>query len=520
MSPSLEHEYLQQIQDAPVYQVAQCTPLAPAPSISARLDQQVYLKREDLQPIFSFKLRGAYNCMRLLDAAQGTAGVIAASAGNHAQGVALAAQKLGLAARIVMPVTTPSIKVDAVRRLGAKIVLHGDQYDLADAHARELAVNDGASFIHPFDDPAVIAGQGTIGMEILQQAEQLPDAIFAPVGGGGLIGGIAAYVKAVAPQVRVVGVECEDSACLAASMAAGKRVVLDEVGLFADGVAVKQVGKLNFDIAKVLVDEVITVSVDQICAAVKDVFEDTRTLAEPAGALALAGLKKYAEDAPNGQRLVAIHSGANVNFDRLGHVVERAELGEGREALLAVTIPEQAGSFLQFCHLLGHHGVREFNYRYCREDQAEIFVGLMASDAADKQSVIDRLAGGGYEVLDLSDNELAKLHIRHMVGGVSQGLENELIYRFEFPERPGALLEFLTKLAGRWNISLFHYRNHGAAIGRVLAGFTVPRAERDAFQQFLATLGYRWTDATSDPAYQRFLTTAQASQPKFKAINR
>ena len=516
---SIERDFRRRIEAAEVYAVAVKTPLSPAPSLSERLGHNVWLKREDLQPVFSFKLRGAYNRMRLLDGQANGHGVVAASAGNHAQGVALSARHLRLPAQIVMPVTTPPIKIEAVRRQGASIILHGDQYDDAYDYAQRLATTTKACFIHPFDDPEIIAGQGTIGQEILQQASQSPDAIFVPVGGGGLIAGIAAYVKAVAPTSRVIGVECEDSACLSAAMTAGRRVSLDKVGIFADGVAVRQVGELNFAIARKLVDDVITVTVDQICAAIKDVFEDTRTLAEPAGALSVAGLKKYAETQTGHQQLVAIHSGANINFDRLGHVVERAEIGEGHEALLAVTIAEQAGSFLRFCKKLGHHSVSEFNYRYSGPSQAQVFVGLRTSDDGDKQAIINRLRGNGYPVLDLSDNELAKLHLRHMVGGISSGAIDEVIYRFEFPERPGALLEFLSRLAGRWNISLFHYRNHGAAYGRVLAGFGVPAADRGEFQLFLDTLGYRWTNESDNPAYQRFLAQLQSPSKSQLAAN-
>ncbi len=512
MTLSLEQSYLRRIVTAPVYDVAERTPLTAAPSLSQRLGCEVWLKREDLQPIFSFKLRGAYNRMRQLTNDQQAMGVVAASAGNHAQGVALAAQRLDLRARIVMPVTTPEIKVSAVRRLGAETILFGDQYDEADCYAQQLASDERACFVHPFDDPDVIAGQGTIGMEILQQAGQPPDVLFVPVGGGGLVSGIAAYVKAVAPHIKIVGVECEDSACMHAAVSADRLVTLDQVGIFADGVAVKQAGRHTFEIVRQLVDEIETVSVDQICAAIRDVFEDTRTLAEPAGALALAGLKKHAAG-HNGQRLIAIHSGANVNFNRLGHVVERAELGDGGEALLAVTIPERPGSFLRFCRDLGHHAVSEFNYRFADRQSAEVFVGLRATDESDKQQIVRRLIASGHQVEDLSGNELAKLHVRHLVGGVANGLADEVLYRFEFPERPGALLEFLTKLAGRWNISLFHYRNHGAAFGRVLAGFTVPVAERANFAEFLGDLGYRSVDETSNPAYGRFLQARPAVTP-------
>ncbi len=511
---SLEQDYLRRILTAPVYDVAERTPLTPAVALSERLGQEVLLKREDLQPIFSFKLRGAYNRM----AQAPHCPVIAASAGNHAQGVALAAQRLGRQATIVMPCTTPQIKVDAVRRRGAEAVLFGDDYDAAHGHAVELQNKTNALFVHPFDDPDVIAGQGTIGLEVLQQSAPAPDALFIPVGGGGLLAGMAAYVKAVNPAIKVIGVECEDSACMAAAIGAGRPVALQEVGIFADGVAVRQAGQHTYAVARQCVDDIITVSVDQICAAIKDIFEDTRTLAEPAGALATAGLKKYAETATGHQRLIAIQSGANVNFGRLSHVVERAELGEGHEALLAVHIAERPGSFLAFCRQLGHHAVSEFNYRYADDAAAEVFVGLRFDDAEQKQSVLQRLHEAGNEVLDLSHNELAKLHLRHMVGGRAAGLRGEVIYRFEFPERPGALLEFLAKLAGRWNISLFHYRNHGAAFGRVLAGFEVPPAERGQFNEFLDRLGLNWTEETDNPAYARFLSGIR-SMPELVVAN-
>ncbi len=500
--------YLNRILKARVYDVARETPLECMPLLSARIGHEVLLKREDLQPVFSFKLRGAYNRMRLLDAGQREHGVIAASAGNHAQGVALAAQVMGIRARIVMPGTTPRIKVDAVRRYGARVVLHGDTYDEACEEALRQAEADALTFIHPYDDPEVIAGQGTVAMEILRQAGDDIDALFVPVGGGGLIAGCAAYVKQLYPEIRVVGVEPEDAPCLHHALAAGRRVVLEQVGIFADGVAVRQVGKEPFRIARQHVDEVILVSTDEICAAIKDIFDDTRSIAEPAGALAVAGLKRHVEALGDGEarRFVAIDSGANVNFDRLRHVAERAELGEHREALLAVTIAEEPGSFLRFCRLIGKRGITEFNYRYADPRQARVFVGVKLSQGEDeKQAIIARLRDKGYPVIDLSDNEIAKLHIRHLVGGHAHGISDERLYRFEFPERPDALLEFLTTIGRRWNISLFHYRNHGAASGRVLIGMQVPDAEIDELDGFLRTIGYDFWPESDNPAYALFL---------------
>ncbi len=500
--------YLEKILTARVYDVAIETPLDDAPRLSHRLGNRVLLKREDLQPVFSFKLRGAYNKIFHLGEAQRRQGIVAASAGNHAQGVALAGSRLGVRTRIVMPRTTPDIKVDAVRRYGGEAVLHGDGYDAAYAHARALAERDGLTLIHPFDDPLVIAGQGTIGMELLRQHPDPLHAVFVPVGGGGLIAGIAAYIKYLRPEVRIIGVEPDDAPTLHAALAAGRPVELDEVGLFADGVAVRRIGNETFRLARELVDEVVLVSVDEICAAIKDIFEDTRTVTEPAGALAVAGLKKYvAREGLAGHSLVAINSGANINFERLRHVTERTELGEGREALLAVTIPERPGSFRRFCRAIGRRGITEFNYRYADRHDAQVFAGIkLTRGAAEKQEIITTLLETGYPVIDISDNELAKLHLAHMVGGhAPPQVEDEVVYRFLFPERPGALLDFLTALGERWNISLFHYRNHGSAHGRVLAGIQVPLDERAEFRASLDRLGYQYWDETDNPAYRLFL---------------
>ncbi|WP_058558256.1 threonine ammonia-lyase, biosynthetic [Thiohalocapsa sp. ML1] len=502
----MPQSYIERILRARVYDVATETPLTPAKLLSKRLGNQVWLKREDLQPVFSFKLRGAYNKLKHLSAEVRGRGVIAASAGNHAQGVSMGAARLGCDATIVMPRTTPAIKVDAVRGWGAKAVLHGDSFDEANAYAQGLTAERGLTFLHPFDDPDVIAGQGTIGMEILRQHPEPPAAIFVPVGGGGLIAGVAAYVKYVHPQVRIIGVEPEDAPTLHAAMAAGRRVVLDEVGLFADGVAVRQIGKETFRIARQTVDDVVLVSTDAICAAIKDIFDDTRGIAEPAGALALAGLKHWvAREGAEGLSLVAIHSGANVNFDRLRHVAERAELGERREALFAVGIPERPGSFLGFCKALGKRQITEFNYRYADHQDAHVFAGVQLTGGADERTeLVQRLETKGFSVLDMSDNEAAKLHVRYMVGGHAAGVEDERLIRFEFPERPGALLNFLTGLGKRWNISLFHYRNHGAAYGRVLMGIQVPDAQRAELTDLLTQLGYRFWDESDNPAYRLF----------------
>ncbi|MBM3354522.1 MAG: threonine ammonia-lyase, biosynthetic [Betaproteobacteria bacterium] len=499
-------DYLERILAARVYDVAQQTPLEPAPGLSRRLGNRLLLKREDLQPIFSFKLRGAYNKMAKLPAAKLRRGVIAASAGNHAQGVALAAQKLGCRATIVMPVTTPRIKVEAVAARGAKVVLHGDTVADAFVQARRLRRRQGLTFVHPFDDPEVIAGQGTVGMEILRQSARPVDAVFVPVGGGGLISGIAAYIKRLRPAVKVIGVEPADADAMARSLKAGRRVKLEQVGLFADGVAVKEVGKETFRLAKQYVDEVVLADTDEMCAAIKDVFEDTRVVLEPAGALAIAGAKAWvARKGARGKTLVAIASGANTNFDRLRFVAEQAELGEHREAVMAVTIPERRGSFRRFLEALGNRNVTEFNYRMSDESAAHIFVGVGVTGQDETARLARRLARAGCHTLDLSDNEIAKAHVRHMVGGPSALARNELLYRFEFPERQGALMKFLRAMNPSWNISLFHYRNHGADYGSVLVGMQVPPAEMGDFRRFLARLGYPWADESRNPAYRLFL---------------
>ena len=500
---------IKKILQARVYDVAVETPVDRARSLSRRLNNTVLLKREDLQPVFSFKIRGAYNKIVNLSDEEKARGVICASAGNHAQGVALAAARLGIKSVIVMPQTTPEIKVNSVRALGGKVVLHGDAYDQAAAKAKKLMEQHGYTFVHPFDDPDVIAGQGTIGMEILRQHTGPMEAVFVPVGGGGLIAGVSAYIKYLRPEIKVIGVEPVDSNCLQAAMAAGRRVVLPEVGLFADGVAVKQIGKETFRLAHKYVDEVITVTTDEMCAAIKDLFDDTRSINEPAGALAVAGLKKYVErEGCKDATLMAICSGANVNFDRLRHVAERAEIGEQREAVLAVTIPEQPGSFRRFCKTLGRRSITEFNYRYASAEAAHVYVGVQTAGPKERQAICESLVAKGYQVQDLSQNEMAKLHIRHMVGGHGPritGSEQEMLYRFEFPERPGALMEFLSKLGQNWNISLFHYRNHGAAFGRILVGMQVPEKERLKLKRYVQDLGYRHWDENDNPAYQLFL---------------
>jgi len=499
-------DYLQKILTAKVYDVAVETPLELAPTLSARLGTRVLLKREDQQPVFSFKLRGAYNKMAQLSAAERGRGVIAASAGNHAQGVALAAQRLGCRATIVMPVTTPRIKVDAVRGRGAEVVLFGDSYSDAYAHALELRRTQRATFVHPYDDPDVIAGQGTIGMEILRQWQGPLDAIFVAVGGGGLISGIAAYVKRVRPEVRVVGVQPVDSDAMARSLAAGRRVTLPHVGLFADGVAVKQVGRETFRLARRLVDDMILVDTDAICAALKDVFEDTRAILEPAGALAVAGAKAWAErHKSRGHTWVAIACGANMNFDRLRFVAERAEVGERREAILAVAIPERPGSFREFVALVGNRSITEFNYRYAGPGVAHVFVGIQVGGRHETAGILADLKRRRIEAWDLTDNEMAKLHVRHLVGGHAPAAENEIVYRFEFPERPGALARFLNSMSAGWNISLFHYRNHGADYGRVLVGMQVPPGDKAEFGRFLDRLGYDYIDETRNPVYRMFL---------------
>ena len=496
---------IRQILTSRVYEAARESPLELAKSLSRRLDNTVLVKREDLQPVFSFKLRGAYNKIAHLSDAERARGVITASAGNHAQGVAFSAQKLGIRAVIVMPQTTPEIKVEAVRAYGAEVVLVGDNYSDAQVHCDQLVQQSGLVFVHPFDDPLVIAGQGTVGDEILRQSGGRLDAVFVPVGGGGLIAGVAGFLKALLPQVRVIGVEPFESDAMYQSLQAGKRIKLDHVGIFADGVAVREVGQHTFAMAQSSVDEIIRVSNDEICAAIKDIFDDTRSIMEPAGALSVAGLKAYvAREGVRGQRLAAILSGANMNFDRLHFVAERAELGEQREAILAVTIPERPGAFRAFCAALGRRVITEFNYRLHVRSAAHIFVGLSVQSRQDTAALVQQLNSDGYPTVDLSDNEMAKLHARHLVGGHAEA-QHELIYRFEFPERPGALMDFLDKLGGHWNISLFHYRNHGADFGRVLAGFEVPPSDLPAFADFLRSLGYPHTAEQENPAYRLFL---------------
>ncbi len=503
----LVQKYIKKILTSRVYDVAHETPLELASILSRRFHNKIWLKREDEQPVFSFKLRGAYNKMASLSREILKKGVVASSAGNHAQGVALAAARLKTRATIVMPRTTPSIKVQAVVNLGAKVVLHGDSYDEAYAHAVKLASGRKLTFVHPYDDPDVIAGQGTIGFEILKQHTGDLHAVFVPIGGGGLIAGIAVYVKAFRPEIKVIGVEPEDADAMARSLAVGRPVILDHVGIFADGVAVRQVGKETFRLTKQCVDEVIVVTNDEICAAIKDIFEDLRSVLEPAGALAVAGLKRYVErEKLKDKHLIAIASGANVNFDRLRHVSERAEIGERREAILAVTIPEQPGSFRRFCAAMGDHFITEFNYRYTSPEMAHVFVGVQIQDAKEIKRLIGVLHKQGYPTLDMTDNEMAKLHIRHLVGGRAPNAMDEILYRFEFPERPGALRNFLDKMGRTWNISLFHYRNHGADFGRVLVGMQVPPKDKEAFQEFLDNLGYEYEEETGNPAYRLFLS--------------
>lgn len=508
-SKSLLREYAQSILAARVYDVAIETPLDRMSHLSERLSRTVWLKREDLQPIFSFKLRGAYNKIVRLPEAQRRLGVICASAGNHAQGVALAARKLSIPATIVMPRTTPAIKVDAVRRLGGEVVLHGDTFDDAQIKAKEIEVERGLTFVHPFDDPDVIAGQGTIGLEILRQHPDAIEAIFVPIGGGGLAAGVAAFVKFLRPSVKVIGVEPADAASMAAALAKGDVVALDQVGLFADGVAVREAGAETFRLCRDILDEVLTVDIDAMCAAIKDIFDDVRSIAEPSGALALAGLKAYAQKGARSEAsLIAVHSGANLNFDRLRTIADRAEVGEHREALLAVTVPEKPGSYRRFIRILGSRAITEFNYRFANTSApAQLFVGIaLGRGEAEKREVMELLQREGYPIVDLSENELAKEHVRYMVGGRAPFLKDELIYRFEFPERPGALLKFLESLAPDWNISLFHYRNHGADYGRMLAGIEVKPQERTRFVQALDALGYPYWNETENPACRLFLS--------------
>jgi threonine dehydratase len=504
-------DYLERILKARVYDVAVETPLEPAPRLSGRLGNHVLMKREDLQPVFSFKLRGAYNKISQLSPRERAAGVICSSAGNHGQGVALAGRAMGVRALVVMPVTTPTIKVEAVRALGAEVVLHGITYDDAYARAQELVAAEGLTFIHPFDDPAVIAGQGTIGMEILRQQRGSIDAIFVPAGGGGLLSGIGLYVKALYPEIRVIGVEPEESPTMHSALAAGHPVRLERVGIFVDGVAVREAGAETFRICREVVDEIILVTNDEVCAAIRDVFEDTRAIMEPAGALAIAGIKRHVEaTACRGRTLVAINSGANMNFDRLRYIAERAGIGEHREALLAVQIPEQPGSFRNFCEAIGSRHITEFNYRYGDPARARIFVGVgLTGGIAERTSLIRHLRDLGYRVEDLSDDEVAKLHVRHMVGGQAPGLRDERLYRFEFPEQPGALLEFLRAFGSRWNISLFHYTNPGSDYGRVLAGIQVPHREVDEFLAHLGNTGYEFQDETGNSTYELFLAAGE-----------
>lgn len=500
-------EYVSLIDTASVYDVANVSPLEEAMNLSVRLGNQVLMKREDLQPVFSFKLRGAYNKLSTLADDAIATGVICSSAGNHAQGVALAAKRRSARAVIVMPITTPTIKVDAVTALGGEVVLHGDTYDDAFEKAKEIEVAEGLTFIHPFDDPAVIAGQGTIGRELEEQMDSDVAAVFVPIGGGGLISGIAAYLKHKRPNLKIVGVEPADSAAMKSSLLAGKPVTLDHVGIFADGVAVRRVGDETFRLCQVLVDEIVTVDTDQICAAIKDIYEDTRSIVEPAGALGVAGVKKYVlEQGITNQSLVAINCGANVNFDRLRHIAERAAVGEQQEMLLAVEIPEEPGSFRKFCEAIGRRGITEFNYRYSDSKSAHIFVGVQLRNGAEEhQELVEKLDDLGYLFVDLSENEMAKLHIRHMIGGSPSNIEDERLYRFEFPERPGALLDFLLSIGTNWNISLFHYRNHGSDHGRVLAGIQVPENESDELAAHLAELGYAHFEESDNPAYKMFL---------------
>lgn len=500
-------DYCKLIDEATVYDVASKTPLEPAQNLSARIGNQIMMKREDLQPIFSFKLRGAYNKLKSLTDAERAQGVICSSAGNHAQGVALAAKKLKVHAVIVMPITTPGIKVDAVRSLGGEVVLHGDTYDDAHSHSRMLERDQGLTFIHPFDDPMVIAGQGTIGKEILEQAGSDIDAVFVPIGGGGLIAGIGVYIKSARPDIRIIGVEPVDSAAMQASLAAGEPVTLDHVGIFADGVAVRRVGDETFRLCRQLLDDIVVVDTDQICAGIRDIFEDTRSIVEPAGALAIAGAKKYiADNQIEDSRFVVVNCGANVNFDRLRHIAERAAVGEQREMLLAVEIPESPGSFRAFCNALGRRSITEFNYRLNDAKKARIFVGVELRHGLDERlHLLGHLRDLGYPVADLSDNEVAKLHVRHMVGGGST-IENERLFRFEFPERPGALLDFLNAIGENWNISLFHYRNHGSDYGRILAGIQVPESESGELEAHLSELGYSHWEESDNPAYEMFLS--------------
>ncbi|HEX3602941.1 MAG TPA: threonine ammonia-lyase, biosynthetic [Steroidobacteraceae bacterium] len=508
--PLIQENYVDRILKAKVYDVAVETALEAAPRLSRRLNNHVWFKREDLQPVFSFKIRGAYNKIAQLSAISAQRGVICASAGNHAQGVALAARTRGIPAVIVMPLTTPEIKVQAVADLGGEILLHGDDYDHAYDHATELGSQRNLVFVHPFDDPDVIAGQGTIAMEILRQrhGDEI-DAIFVPVGGGGLIAGIAAYAKSLYPRIKIIGVQPEDAAAMYESLRGGRRITLERAGIFADGVAVRRVGEETFRLARQYVDEIVLVSTDQICAAIQDIFQDTRSIAEPAGALAVAGIKKYvARENCTGRTLIAVNCGANMNFDRLRYVAERADIGAQREALFAVQMPEAPGSFLRFCELLGKRSVTEFNYRYSDVQAAQVFVSLaLTHGKTERDALLAGIIAAGFAARDMSDNEMAKLHVRYMVGGHARGLADEKLYRFEFPERPGALLRFLQAIGTQWNVSLFHYRNHGSDHGRVLAGIQVPPATSTDFLLHINELQYAYTEETDNPAYRLFLGT-------------
>ena len=503
--------YIKKILSASVYDVAEETPVHAARSLSKRLGNNILIKREDLQPIYSFKIRGAYNCISKLTQAQRSCGVVAASAGNHAQGVAFSANHLGIDATIVMPKTTPDIKVKAVRAMGAEVILHGDSFPEAYAYSLSLVEQSGMIYIHPFDDEHTIAGQGTVAMELLRQVQSGVDAVFIPVGGGGLIAGMSVYIKYLRPDIKVIGVEPEDAACLKAAMDAGERVVLKEVGTFAEGVAVAQIGEHNFELARHYVDEVITVTTDELCAAIKDIYDDTRAVTEPSGACALAGLQKYvARENALEQTLIAVASGANLNFDRLRHVAERAEIGEGREAIIAAQIPERPGSFEQFCTALGDRNITEFNYRYASASQAQVFVGVTVKPgevAAD--DLLSELSSHQINAIDLTHNEMAKSHVRYMVGGHAN-VENEVVYRFTFPERPGALLKFLKKLGQVWNISMFHYRNHGSAYGRVLVAMQVAAQDKEQFEGYLNELDYAFHEETNNPAYELFLAPEES----------
>jgi threonine dehydratase len=501
-----QDQIFEEILRARLYDVVEETPLEFAPNLSQRLDNRLLLKREDLQPVFSFKIRGAYHKIKHLSAAQRQMGVVAASAGNHAQGVALSCNRLGIQATIVMPVTTPTIKVRAVRAWGAEVVLQGDTYDEAFQFANDYATQHQRVFIHPYNDCEVIAGQGTIAMEIVRQYDGDIHAIFVPVGGGGLIAGIACYIKKLLPSVRIVGVEPDDAASMYHALREGQRITLPRVGIFADGVAVKQIGDKTFALAQNLVDEVLTVSVDEICAAIKDIYEENRSIAEPAGALAVAGAKKYAVDRTISQQtLVAIQSGANISFDRLRHVAERADIGEKKEMVFAATIDEKPGSFNHFCQLLGRRQITEFNYRYAHDQIARVFVGVELGEHEPSQNMLDMLTKQHIAVVDMTDNEMAKQHVRYMVGGHAPQVHDEAVYSFVFPERPGALLDFLSKIGGQWNISLFHYRNHGAAYGRALVGLQIPEAEQPILEEYFDRLGFPYNKEVDNPAYELFL---------------